>query len=153
MRRWLRRVRGAVVMGLMWAVVWMPVGLLIGAIVDPNGTMDEPWIAVGTIPGFFCGVLFSIVLGIIERRRRVGDLSVARVGLWGGAAGLLLGLLFRVSGDLNPALPGWFLPVVVGSLTLLSAGSAAGSLVLARRGEQRESLGAGDAGQGNRLPS
>ena len=136
MRQWLRRVRGAVLMGLTWAIVWAPLGLLIGAIADPDGSMDEPWIAVGALPGFICGVLFSIVFGVVARRRHVGELSVARVGAWGAVAGAALGLVLRLSGDLNPSLPAWFTPVVVGSLTLLSAGSAAATLGLAKRAER-----------------
>lgn len=50
--KWLRRIRGALLTGLTWAVVWLPVGLLIGMILDPDGSMDEPWILVGTLPGF-----------------------------------------------------------------------------------------------------
>ena len=41
MKKWLRRIRGAVLMGLIWAVVWAPVGVLIGWIVDPTGAMDD----------------------------------------------------------------------------------------------------------------
>ena len=44
MRTWLRRIRGSVVMGLTWAVIWVPVALLMSMIVDPDGSMDEPWI-------------------------------------------------------------------------------------------------------------
>jgi hypothetical protein len=138
-------------MGLIWAVVWAPLGPLIGAIVDPDGSMDEPWIAVGTIPGFLCGVLFSIVFGVVARRRRVSELSVPAVGAWGAAAGALLGVLTRVTGDLNPALPAWFTPVVVGSLTVLSASSAAASLALAKRAE-RMSLRSGESEAQGQLP-
>ncbi len=47
MNSWLRRIRGAVLMALTWAVVWAPVGVLIGMIVDPDGSMEEIWVAVG----------------------------------------------------------------------------------------------------------
>src|SRR5687768_5320353 len=30
MKKWLRRIRGALLMGLTWALIWMPRGLLIG---------------------------------------------------------------------------------------------------------------------------
>ncbi len=56
MKNWLRRIRGAVLMGLTWAVVWAPIGVLIGMIVDPDESMDEMWFAVGGYPGFLCGV-------------------------------------------------------------------------------------------------
>ena len=144
MKRWLRRVRGAVLMGLTWAVVWAPVGVLIGMIVDPDGSMDEMWPAVGAYPGFLGGVVFSAVLGIAARRRRLDELSIPRVAAWGAVAGLLVGALPFAVGTSTSELPLWLLGgVVVGSITLLSAGSAAGSLALARRAERRELLHAG----------
>jgi hypothetical protein len=144
LKKWLRRIRGAFLMGLTWALVWAPVGLLIGMIVDPDGSMDEPWIAVGTYPGFLSGVIFSVVLGIAARRRRLDELSVAKVGGWGAVAGLIIGSLPFVLGDQGPNVERvWLLPVVViSSITLLSAASAAGSLVLAKKSERRELAGA-----------
>ena len=136
MKKWLRRIRGGILMGLTWAILWMPAGLLIGAIVDPDGAMDEPWIAVGTIPGFLAGVAFSIVLGIAASRRRLDELSVARVGRWGAAAGLLIGSLPFVIGDYSPNVPRVLPFVILGSITLLSAVSAAASLMLARKSER-----------------
>lgn len=144
MKTWLRRVRGAVGMGLTWAVVWGPAAVLIGLFVDPDGSMDEMWVAIGAYPGFLGGVAFSAVLAIAARRRRLGELSLARVATWGAAAGLLVGALPFVLGDPVTERPLWLLAVVViGSITLLSAASAAGSLALARRAEKRELLGAG----------
>ncbi len=59
MNTWLRRIRGAVLMGLTWAVVWAPVGVLIGMIVDPSDSMEEMWVAVGAYPDFSCIVISS----------------------------------------------------------------------------------------------
>ncbi len=124
-------------MGLIWAMAWAPVGLLIGWIVDRDGSMDEPWIAAGTFPGFLGGVIFSIVLGITARRRRFDQLSLARFGAWGAVAGLLVGMLPFVLGSANPALPTWLPFVIVGSISGMSAVSATGSLALARLAERR----------------
>ena len=133
---WLRRLRGALLVGLTWAVVWAPLGLLIGMIVDPTGAMDEPWIMVGVLPGFLGGVLFSLAFAVAGRRRTLDELSVRRVAGWGAITGLLLGLLPFAIGEPNPG-AGWTLPVVVvGSITLLCAASAAGTLALARRGRR-----------------
>lgn len=53
MKQWLKRARGAVGMGLIWAVVWAPVAVLVGIlIIDPTDSMDEMWWMVGAIPGF-----------------------------------------------------------------------------------------------------
>jgi hypothetical protein len=144
MKQWLRRIRGAVGMGLTWAVVWGPVGVLIGMFVDPDGSMDEMWVAVGAYPGFLGGVVFSAVLGIAAGRRRFDELSLSRVGAWGAVAGLLVGVLPFTVGESTSDRPLWLLGVVVvGSITLLSAVSASGSLALARMAEKRELLDAG----------
>src|SRR5918999_1910465 len=76
-KRWLRRIRGALLMGLTWAVAWAPIGVLVGMIVDPDGSMDEMWPAVGAYPGFLSGVVFSVVLAIAARRRRLHELSLS----------------------------------------------------------------------------
>ena len=144
MGKWLRRVRGAVGMGLLWALVWAPVAVLIGTrIVDPDNSMDEMWVMVGALPGFLSGVAFSAVLGVAARRRRLDELSIARVGGWGAVAGLLIGILPLLLGDRGGS-PMWPLAIVViPSITLLSAVSAAGSLALAQRAQKRESLESG----------
>lgn len=138
MRKWLRRVRAAVVMGVAWAVVWAPVGVAIGLLVDPDGSMDEPWILIGAYPGFIGGVVFSAVLAIAARRRTLGELSLARVAAWGAAAGLLVGLVPFTVALSSGSLSTWLLASgAIGAFTLLGAGSAAGSLALARGGEAR----------------
>jgi hypothetical protein len=144
MRRWMKRVRGALVMGVLWAVVWAPLGVLLGMIVDRDGSMDEPWIAVGAYPGFIGGVLFSIVLAIAARRRSFHELSLPRFTMWGALAGLLVGALPFVLGTPSPTLPVWLPVVFVAAVTLLSAASAAGSLALARMGEKRSAVDAGE---------
>ena len=144
MNKWLRRIRGAVGMGLTWALVWAPAAVLIGIAIDPDGSMDEMWPAIGAFPGFLGGVTFSVVLAIAARRRGLVELSLLRVAAWGAFAGLLVGALPFVIGDPATETPLWLLAVVViGSITLLSAVSAAGSLALARMAERRAPAGAG----------
>jgi hypothetical protein len=127
-------------MALTWAVIWAPFGPLLGLIVDPNDTMDEPWIAVGALPGFFCGLIFSVVLGIAGRRRSIHELSPARVAAWGAAAGFLLMVLNTTAlGTPNTEHLFWRARwVITAGVTLLSAASAAGSLLLARMATKRE---------------
>ncbi|MBB6072294.1 hypothetical protein HNQ61_003956 [Longimicrobium terrae] len=141
MNRWLRRIRGALGMGLTWALVWGPVAVLIGMAVDPDGSMDEMWVAIGAYPGFLGGVVFSAVLAIAARRRGLDDLPLSRVAIWGAAAGLLVGTLPFLIGEPTSDRPVWVLAaIVISSITLLSAASAAGSLALARMADRRDPL-------------
>jgi hypothetical protein len=145
MKKWLRRIRGAVLTGLSWAVVWAPVAVLLGTtIIDPDNSMDEMWVMIGAIPGFLGGVVFATVLGIAARRRRFEELSVPRFAAWGALAGALVGAFPFLIGESSTAMPTWlFAGIVIGSISSMSALSAAGSLALARMGEARERLGAG----------
>jgi hypothetical protein len=149
-KQWQRRVRSALVMGVLWALVWAPVAVLVGLLIDPDGSMDEMWPVVGAYPGFIGGVLFSVVLGIAARRRRFDELSIPRVAGWGALAGFLVGVLPFLLGEPTSAIPAWLLGlIVIGSLTVMSAASAAGSLALARLGTTRP---AGIAGTGAGAP-
>jgi hypothetical protein len=156
MKIWLKRLRGAVGMGLTWAAGWALVGLLIGVTSKllPGlpfwdaffNFFDAPLPALA-VPGFFAGALFSTVLGIAGRSRRFSELSMARFAAWGAVGGLLLSLLpaaLVVVGmaTLGSTVPGlWEMTATIsGPLILLSASSAAASLALARKAENRELL-------------
>lgn len=122
-----RRIRGAVVVGLTWAVGWGLVGLLVmETLVDPHGRIADIWPMVLGIPGFLGGVVFSVMLGMAEGRRRFDELSLSRFGVLGAVTGALLG----VAGVAAIGLSG----LIIFPLTLLGAASAAGSLALARMG-------------------
>jgi MFS family permease len=138
---WLGRIRRALFIALTWAVVWAPLGVLIGMIVDPDGSMDEPWVAVGAYPGFLCGVVFSAVVGITDRRRRFRELSLSRAGAWGAVSGLLVIALpfigFLGTPNTEHAFWRWRVMIIV-AVTLLSSISAVGSVLLARMAKKRE---------------
>lgn len=139
--RFLKRVRGAIVLGLIWGIGWGIIGGgIMETIFDPHGRIADIWPMIFAIPGFLGGVLFSVVFAIGERNRRFDELSVRRFGTWGAVAGALLTVPATALLGLGP----WIsIP-----LTLLGAASAAGSLVLARRADNRQRLHAGriDAG-------
>jgi hypothetical protein len=152
MHRWTRRLRGALGMGLTWAIAWALAGILIGvaSLLLPGrlwnaffSVFDAPLPALA-IPGFVGGALFSLVLGIAARHRRFDELSLARVTTWGAVGGLLLALvpaMLVVLGlaSVNAAahsLLGLTL-IIACPLILLCALSAAGSLLLARRTTDR----------------
>lgn len=154
MKKWLTRTRGAVGLGLTWGAGWAFVGILIG--VTSKLFPGLPWdsffeffdapLPALAIPGFVGGALFSTVLGIAGRRHRFAELSLPRFIAWGAAGGVLLSLVPAAVvtaglGTLNSAYSLWQITAtIVGPLTLLSATSAAGSLMLARRTEHRELL-------------
>src|SRR5688500_12841745 len=157
--KWIRRIRGAVGMGLMWAAGWAVAGLLIGvsSILLPGlpwdsffRVFDAPLPALA-IPGFFAGVFFSAVLGIAGRRHKFSELSVPRFAAWGAVGGLMLilfpfalvavGLASREGSDLGT----WqIIAAISGPFILLSAISASGSLMLARMAENKKSLEASE---------
>lgn len=152
MHIWLRRIRGAIGMGLLWAAGGAAVGGLIELILNllpgPDDWMGvDMWPPTLAIPGFFAGVAFSAVLGIAARGRKVEDLSVARFGAWGAVGGLLLSGLLVALGFGEPLLPDLWLRAVVfiGPATLLSAVAASSSLALARMAEGRALPDSGEA--------
>ena len=140
MKKWLRRIRAAVLMGLTWGLAWGVVGgAIMEGIVDPDGRILDMWPQTLAIPGFLGGVVFSVVLWLTEGRRRFDELSLPRVAVWGALAGLLLcGLAISVLGasSLGRAL------VIIAPVTLLSAASAAGTLALARKARTPEVIDA-----------
>ncbi|MGD2069136.1 MAG: hypothetical protein PVI57_10725 [Gemmatimonadota bacterium] len=140
MKTWLRRIRGAIGMGLTWAVAWFAAGIIL-LLVAGVGAADVPFPLLFGAFGFLAGAVFSGVLGLVEGRRRFDQMSISRFAGWGAVGGLLLSVIFALvavlAGDATPDL------LVLGAVFALSgAASAAGSLAIARRAE-RESLGAG----------
>jgi hypothetical protein len=159
MNKWLKRIRGTVGMGLTWAAAWAVGGVLIGvtSLLLPGlpwdsffEVFDAPLPALA-IPGFFGGAFFSVVLGIAGRGRRLDELSLGRVAAWGALGGLLLTLfpfaLFAVGlgSREGSSHSSWqVISVIGGPFIFLSAVSAAGSLMLARRVENRNAVDAGE---------
>jgi hypothetical protein len=154
MTKWTRRIRGAIGMGLTWAAGWALFGLLIGVtslllpgVFDPFFEVFDAPLPALAIPGFVGGALFSIVLGIAGRDRKFSELSVPGFAAWGALGGLLLTLfpfalvamgLASMDGSVHST--GQLIAAVGGPFVLLSAVSAAGSLVLARRAKDRAVL-------------
>jgi hypothetical protein len=132
MKTWLFGAGRAVAMGLGWGSAWVPIAILIGLVVDRDGSMDEPWFLVGMYPGFLCGAVFSAMAGIASGRHGLDELSSRRAAAHGTASGLLVGFIWlMVAFSSDP--PQWLLhAVVVGSLTLLSAVSGVAASVIAR---------------------
>lgn len=141
MKKWLRRIRGAIGMGLTWALAWFAAGMVLLLIVGLDAA-DVPFPIGFGMFGFFAGATFSGILGIVEGRRRFEQLSLPRFAGWGAAGGALLaGIFVLVAGLAGDALDFLVLGPV---FALAGAGSAAGSLALARMAEVRELPHAGE---------
>ena len=140
MKPWSRHIRDAFAMALAWAVVWAPIAVVIGTtLIDPDNSMDEMWVLVGAYPAFLCAVIFSGVLAIAERGRRLDKLMVPRAAMWGALAGVIVGVFPITVGTPTSALPLWQLAgLVIGSITLLSTLSAVGSVLAARMARKRQ---------------
>jgi hypothetical protein len=129
MRGFLKRLRGVIKTGLMWAVVsvayFSPFEVL-------GGRAESLWIGIPFFAGFgfIMGGAFAAILSLAERHRRLEDLSLWRVALWGALGGLVfLGgatLVFRA-----PEPMGWLV------LPLLTAGLGSGSVALAKRADRK----------------
>ena len=150
MKKWLRRIRGAVGMGLTWAAGWALVVVLMGVttILLPGTGLevifeaaDDELLMVMVLPAFIGGVTFSTVLGIAGRRRRFDELSLPQFAAWGALGGLLLSLVPAVALAAEAASVVQA-AAIIAPVTLLSAVSASGSLMLARMSEDRELLDA-----------
>ena len=142
MRNVLRPLRGAVGMGLTWAVAWFGVGLVFGVVGFQAGASafgsGLGWLAynslVSAIGGFIGGAAFSVVLGVTEGRRRFDEMSLLRFAIWGGLGGLVVAglqvVLFSMVVSGTPDFLYYF-----GLQGLMGAGSATGTLMLARKAD------------------
>ena len=132
MRTWLRRIRGAIGMGVMWAAAWFAAGTVPRWVFGVN--TDAPLPLVFGLFGLGAGVVFSAVLALTEGRRRFDQMSLPRFALWGVMGGLLLSALFAKAGSL-----GWGdVLALAPTLAVASAVSAAGSLAMARRAVRQD---------------
>ena len=132
MKKWLRRLRGAIGMGLTWAAAWFGAGMVLLLVVGV-GAADVPFPLFFGFLGFLAGATFSGILGIFARRRRFDEMSLPRFAVWGALGGLLLsGIVALAAG------PGAEILVLGPVFAVAGAISAAGTLALARRAEERE---------------
>ena len=140
MNRFLKRVRGILGTALTWAIGWVGLGVGIGALAGFPFSYLLRMALNSSVAGFMAGASFAVILSVAERNHSLEDLSLRRVALWGGAGGLLLSVVPMAFGVPVPYLLG---PLVIN--VGIGAGMATGSVVLARRGENRRlTLGASD---------
>ena len=108
MKNWMSGIRGAIVVVVLWVVGW---GLGFGGImelVDPDGKVQDVWLTVLAVPGLIGGVICAVLLLFAERGRSLDQVSLLRFAIWGGLAGVVLGLLTIPAkvGDISPGAAG-----------------------------------------------
>ena len=139
MKKWGRRIRAAIGMGLTWGAAWFGAGILLARV--PGFYSDLPFAILFAPLGFVTGIIFSGILLVVERRRRFDRVSLSRFAGWGAASGLLLSGIFVVAAALRGA-SSWGEFLVFGPpLAMASAVCGAGSLAMAKRAERRELRG------------
>ena len=132
MRKWLRRIRGAIGMGFTWAAAWFAAGLVPRWVLGFNP--DVPFPLVFAVLGFMAGVTFSGLVVLTEGRRRFDQISLPRFAGWGAMGGLLLSALFAKAASLA-----WGdVLAIAPTFALASAVCASGSLAVARRALRQE---------------
>jgi hypothetical protein len=138
MNKWLRRIRGAIGMGLIWALAWFTAGMALLLVVGPDAA-DVPFPLGFGMLGFFAGVAFSGVLVLAEGRRGFDQMSLPRFAGWGAVGGLLLSVFFVLAVAAFGEGATFILNVVfLGPIFAVTGGvSAAGTLAVARKAEDR----------------
>lgn len=137
MKKWLRRARAALGMGVAWGAAWFAAGMVLLFIVGLDAA-DVPFPLGFGLLGFLAGALFSLLLGVVARGRSFHQLSIPRFAGWGAAGGLLFAVLFVLTVTLTGS--GALLDdlVFLGPLfAAAGAASAGGALALARRADER----------------
>ena len=132
MRKWLRRIRGAIGMGVVWGAVWSVAGL--GLAAATAFAADAPFPLIFGVLGFMAGIIFSALLALTGGRRPLDQMSLPRFAGWGAMGGLLLSAFFirAASLDWDDAL------AIAPTFALACALCASGSLAVARRALRRE---------------
>lgn len=135
MQTWMRRVRGAIGMGLAWGAGWFGAGILLARV--PGLDSDLPLALLFAPLGFVTGIIFSGIIAMIEGGRRNDRMTLPRFAAWGAVGGLLLSGIFAVAAGIGGRSVWGELLVFGPALATAGAVSAAGSLALARRAGTR----------------
>jgi hypothetical protein len=143
MKKWLRRFRGVIKMGLTWGFTWFAAGMvmMLGTLLVTGSTgADVPYpLGFGAL-GFLAGITFSAVLVVGEGRRRFDQMSLPRYAGWGAIGGLLFSVIFAVAAAALSEGAAFLQNLVFLGPLFAGAGAAcaSGLLALARRAQNRE---------------
>ncbi|MGH9753714.1 MAG: hypothetical protein ACREA2_13115 [Blastocatellia bacterium] len=97
---YLRKARGVIGIGLIWAPVWTAMFFALVAIIfvvfNPSGGSDVGplmWIVIMAQLGFESGAIFGIILSLAEHGKAIRDISLARAAFWGLLGSAVLPIL------------------------------------------------------------
>lgn len=149
MSGWLRRLKGAIGMGLFWAASGFAAGGVIELIhniwPNPIGAAVDIWPMMLAVPGFLGGLGFSAVLAIAGRRRRFDELSLRSFALLGAAGGILASFVPAILITAGREAPTWSIILeLAGPFAIGGATAAAGTLAIARLSEDQDLLASGE---------
>jgi hypothetical protein len=140
----IRRVRAAIVLTLIWAILWAGAGVSIGTVwylrVRELPLIDPPavtftmviWLAKDFgLAGAVSGGLFAALMSVAERNKSTAQLGFVNVALWGALASVLVPGIVNV----GVLLGDWWWGVgFLASFGIAGAVTAALILAIARRG-------------------
>ena len=137
MSGFLRRLRGVIGLSLTWGAVWATLFVtifLVIAALDPRSIDQGETLSLGAVIGaaygFVTGVSFSTLLLIAERGRKLRDIPLTRVALWGAIAAAVMPLV-SIPADNR----------MIYFMSPIGAALAVGMMALARRAERRAESG------------
>lgn len=132
MKTLMRRVRGAIGMGLAWGFVSGLIGGIPRWILGVNA--DAPFGIIFGVFGFAAGVTFAALVALTQGRRRLDELSTGKLAGLGALGGTLLSAAFAFGIGLaaSDAI------LVIPTFAAACAACATGTLALARRSAARE---------------
>jgi hypothetical protein len=91
----LKSIGSAIGLGLAWFLVAAFIALIVfEGLVDPDGKIADIWPAVLGYPAFFGGLTFFTLVRMLERSRRLHEVSLPRAATWGALSGPVLMALF-----------------------------------------------------------
>ena len=137
MKQFLRRLRGVIGTGLTWALGWAGSIFVVAGLWGIRGGVLFWAVRTAAIAGFIAGSAFGVVLSILERHKKLEDLSLWRIAMWGGLGGIVLAGLFALLGGVQ------YWPEAA-AFTLYGIGSATGTVALAKRGRDSKLIEGAD---------
>jgi len=130
MKGFLRRLRGIIGMGVTWAAglagLFSLAGLVFGGRFVPGLALT------GGFLGLVGGGAFAVILSIAERRRRLRELSLWRMALWGGLGGALVAGVTNLIGG-----SGGLIWPFIGTVAFIGAVASTGTVAVAKRAERK----------------